>query len=170
MIVMKSIKPQRMKDKAFRFGMLNAMRRAGTAVRKDFKKTTATWEHKVVFEQSVSLAGPGPVLMVWTEDQIYKWVNDGTRPHEIWAGIYTGKSDKRALAFPSQSTPKTQPRLLGSGPGGSGGELLFRPYVNHPGTEAREFDEIIQAMWETKFKRQMEQAMSEAARKSGHGG
>ena len=36
------------------------------------------------------------------------------------------------------------------------------------GTEAREFDSLVQELWETKFKRRMEAAMKEVAQASGH--
>jgi hypothetical protein len=176
MIVAKAIKPKRLKDDAMRLTLLNRMRRVGTAIRKDFAETTKTWDHEVVFEQLISLTGPGPVVIVDTDDQIYHWVNDGTGEHgphhqsyEIWAGAYTGKSDKKSLAFPSMSVPKTTPNVIGSGPGSSGGDTVFRPFVVHPGIEPRNFDKIIQKKWEPKFKSEMEDAMRQAVKASGHG-
>ena len=170
MIVMKSIKPARLKSDAFRLEMLNEMRKAGTEIKKDFAKTTATWEHKPKFEVLVSLTGPGPVVLVGTDDKVYRYVSEGTRKnYPIWAGIYTGKSNKKVLAFRGTFRAKTVPRVLGSGPGFKGGALVLRPYVIHPGIKAREFDVMIQKMWEAKFKRCMEAAMVRAAAKSGHG-
>jgi len=72
------------------------------------------------------------------------------------------------LFFPSQFVPKTQPGIIGSNPGFVGERDTLTPMVNHPGTEPRNFDKIIQKTWEPKFKRQMEGAMREAARASGH--
>jgi len=169
MIVLKEIKPKRLKDETMRLELLNAMRKAGTEIRKDFAKTTATWQHKPKFEIVVSLTGPGPVVLVGTDDKIYRFVDEGTRPHLIQAGIYTGKSTKKVLAFPGVSRPKTTPRVIGSGTGFKGGDRIMRPYVHHPGTEAREFDVTIRKMWESKFKQRMEEAMRKAAAKSGHG-
>lgn len=170
MLAMKAIKPQRMRDDRLRLALLNATRRAGTAIRRDFAKTTATWEHKPTFEEIISLTGPGPVIVVGTDDKIYRYVNDGTRPHPIFAGIYTGKSNKKALRFAPGSQPKTQPRVIGSTPGAPGSGVVMTPYVQHPGTKAREFDEEIARIWKIKFKRWMEDAMREAAKESGHGG
>jgi len=157
-----------MKDAALRLRLLNEVRKAGRAVKKDFEKTTKTWRHKPKFEVLVSLTGPGPVLLVGTDDKIYRYVDEGTRPHLIWAGIYTGKSRKRLLVFNSGFEPKTQPRVIGSSAGAVFGAKVMRPYVQHPGTEAREFDKTIQRMWESKFKRRMEAAMRQAAKDSGH--
>jgi hypothetical protein len=170
MIVMKVIKPQRLKPQEMRLAMLNAVTKAGRDIQKDFKKTTETWEHKVKFEILISMGEGKLTVFVGTDDKIYRWVDEGTKgPYPIWAGFWTGKSDKKVLAFPSEFEPKTTPRVIDSGPGFSGGDMVLTPYVEHPGIEAREFDETMEKDWEAPFKRRMEAAMREAARKSGHG-
>lgn len=168
MIVWKDIKPQRLKDKRIRMVFLNAMRKEGTQIKHDFQRTTKTWEHKPKFEVEVSLSGPGPVVMVGTDDKIYGYVNEGTKPHLIMAGIYTGKSKKKVLAFPEGYTAKTVPGVLDAKDGGPHGDVILRPYVHHPGTEARRFDEEIQKLWEKRFKRDMEEVLGEVAKESGH--
>ena len=169
-VFVKAIKPPKLKDDVFRLEMLNAIRKTGTVVKKDFQKTTATWKHKPKFEVLISLKGPGPELLVGTDDEIYKWVSRGTEgPYEIWAGFYTGKSDKKALAFKSRFTAKTAPNVIGSFPGSSSGSTVVRPYVVHPGIDPRGFEEAIQEDRQPWYKRQMEMAMSEAAKKSGYG-
>lgn len=162
MIVTKAIKPAKLKDEAMRLALLNAMRECGRDIQKDFEKTTATWKHKPKFESLISLTGPGPVVVVGTNDEIYGYVNEGTREHIIEA------KPGHVLAFPSAFTPKTSPGVLGSSAGSSGGETVFTPYVLHPGTKARDFDKAIQKLWESKFKTRMEQAMKDAAKASGH--
>lgn len=169
-VLFKEIKPQKLKEKALRLELLNAIRKAGTQIKKDFEATTRTWEHKPKFEILISLRHPpGPTILVATDDKIYRFVNEGTRPHPIFAGIYTSKSRKKVLAFPSVSVPKTKPGSLSSGPGRKSGGTILRPYVQHPGTEARKFDQAVKKKRKTWFKRQMEKAMRTAAKKSGHG-
>lgn len=168
MIVAKAIKPARLRDKAMRLALLNAMRKAGTQIKKDFQGTTKTWKRKPKFEVIVSLTGPGPVLLVGTDDEIYGYVNFGTKPHPIFAGIYTGKSSKKVLAFPSMHTPKTTVGSLTSSAGSSGGPTVFTPFVMHPGTKARDFEGQIKKKREPWFKRQMERAMIDVAKASGH--
>lgn len=174
MLVFKTIKPNRLKDKRMRMLLLNAMRRAGTQIRKEFGKTTETWEHKPKFEQVVSLTSPGPVILVDTDDKIYQWVSAGTRvgkdPYPIIAGYWTGKSQAKALCFQSGYTAKTTPDVIGSGESSHSGDVIVRKAVMHPGVEPRNFDKIIQKEWEPKFKRLMEEAMREAAKESGHAG
>jgi len=168
-IVIKQIKPAALKQDAMRLELLNAMRKAGTQIKKDFEATTRTWEHKPKFEVVISLTGPGPVVLVDTDDEIYGYVSKGTKPHEIWAGIYTGKSNKKTLAFPARSTSKTKPGFIGSFGGSRSSQTVVRPYVNHPGTKARNFDETIQKRRQTWFKGEMEKAMAKAAKASGYG-
>ena len=170
-IVWKSIKPGKLKDAEMRRILRNAMRVAARRIRKDFEATTKTWEHEVKFTESTHLSqsDPDQYVVVGTDDEIYRYVNNGTRPHEIWAGAYTGKSDKKTLAFPTMFSPKTSPRVIGSTPGARGGPMAFAPMVHHPGTEAREFDKVIEEKRTPWFKTLMEDAMREAARASGHG-
>jgi len=167
-IVGKVIKPKRFNEAAFTQRITAGAQKAGKGIQADFAKTTEHWKHKVVFELVMVLPSPAVEVMVATDDEIYNWVVKGTPAHEIWAGAYTGQSDKTMLFFSSQFVPKTQPGIIGSNPGFVGERDTFTPMVNHPGTEPRNFDKIIQKDWEPKFKRQMEAAMREAARASGH--
>ena len=169
MIVMKQIKPPALKRDALRLELLNAMRAAGVQIKKDFELTTKTWKHKPKFEMLISLTGPGPVVVVDTDDEIYGYVSGGTKPHEIWAGIYTGRSDKKALAFPKSSTPKTRPGVIGSSAGSRSSAMVVRPYVQHPGSKPRNFDKTIQKRREKWFKVEMQKAMARAAKASGYG-
>jgi hypothetical protein len=168
-LLYKGIKPQKLKTADLRLSLLNEMRKVGTEIKKDFEKTTATWQHKPKFETVVSLMQPGPTVLVGTDDEIYGYVSKGTKPHPIFAGIYTGKSNKKALAFPSKFSPKTRPGVIGSTAGSRGGDMVVRPYVQHPGTKPRNFEEAIEKIWKKKFKKRMEAAMREVAQKSGYG-
>ena len=168
-LVIKVLKPSTLRVDAFRLAFLNEMRKVGTEIKADFNKTTKTWTKSpdFKFDVQISLAG-GPQVEVYTENEIYGYVDEGTEPHDIWPGFYTGKSKKKVLAFASKSTPKTIPGVIGSGPGSRGKVDTFRPYVQHPGTKARNFSKEIQKIWEPKFKTRMEKALSQARKASGH--
>lgn len=165
-VQIKTIKPQRFKDEAFYNAILKAAQEAANAMQADFEKTTETWEHEVKFEQVISV-DPDVEVLVGTDDEIYGYVNDGTKPHPIFA--------KRAKALRFQwggkgsYRPKTTPKIIGSKPGGPTGPIVHRPYVQHPGTKARKFDITIERKWRAPFKRRMEKAMSDAGKASGHG-
>ena len=165
-LVIKQINPTKLKEDAMRLALLNPIRKAANDMQVDFKKTTASWQHKVTFEKTVSLAIGGPAAQVSTNDPIYGYVNDGTVPHAIFP--------KRAKALSFQwggkgsYRAKTTPGFIGSQPGGPTGPRVAKPYVQHPGTKARAFDEAIKKKWEPMFKRRMEDAMKAAAKASGH--
>jgi hypothetical protein len=165
--VFKTIKPARLKEDAFRLYMLNAMRQSGKEIQAEYAKTTATWKTKPVFETLVSLSGAKFTVAVLTNDKIFDYVDRGTRPHEIWAGFYTGKSNKKVLAFKGSHYPKTFPGVLGSVPGGSFGKDVRVPYVHHPGNAPRKFTAAIEKLYQPKFKKNCEEAMRLFAQGSG---
>jgi len=160
-LVIKQIKPTRLKVDALRLQLLNDMRAVGVEIKQDFEKTTATWDRKVAFETQISLSG-GAQVEVSTSDEIYGYVDLGTRPHVI------RPKRAKALRFQSGYVAKTTPGVIGSSAGGPFGDTVFSRGVNHPGTKARNFSKGITELWQTKFKRKMEQAMSSAAKASGH--
>lgn len=172
MIVFKTIKPNRFKDAEFKRIMRNATKRAATQIQKDFELTTRTWENvKPEWKVSTHVTDQwgGAVLEVYTEEPVYKFVDEGTKPHEIWAGIYTGKSKKKKLAFASVFSPKTKPGVLGSVAGKRGKVDTFRAFVKHPGAKARGFTKLIEKKRQPWFQKEMQKAMAEAAKASGHG-
>lgn len=119
----------------------------------DFKKTTATWDNKPTF--SASKDGEY-ARNVGTDNEIYHFVNAGTKPHEI------RPVNAPALAFNVVSTPKTTPGVLGSGPGGSSGPVAFAQVVQHPGTRAREFTKAIAEDAGPKLQRAMDEELQKA--------
>lgn len=164
-VVVKQIKPSRFKDEAFKAAIVAEANRVAQEMVKDFEATTATWEHEVKFEAVVDV-DPNVEVLVGTDDKIYGYVNDGTKPHPIFA------RRARALSFQwggkGSYRAKTRPKVIGSTPGGPTGPQVARPYVQHPGTDAREFDTTIEKKWRPRFLRLMEKAMAEAAVASDH--
>ena len=175
-VLFKEIKPSRLRVDALRLELLNAIRKVGRATRREFEATTKNWKHQVKFEMMISLKD-GPTALVTTDDKIYGYVDEGTGKaaghisykYPIFAGIYTGKSKKKVLAFPSVSRPKTRPGSLKSGVGHRGKVDVAVPYVEHPGIKPRRFSKQIKKKMQPRFKREMERAMVRAAKKSGHG-
>ena len=168
-IVVKRIKPKRLKEDAMRLALLNPMRDFGKEIKKEFEETTKTWDHKVNFEilRSISSKWGTVEVAVLTDDEIYGYVNEGTRPHIIRPKKRGGK-----LVFkwggPGSYAAKTTPGVIGSTSGGQSGSTVAFPYVNHPGTKARNFSKIIKKKMEPRFKKKMEKAMAAAAIASGH--
>ena len=164
-LVFKAIRPGRFNDAVFATTIRAAAAKAAQDMHTDFKSTTATWSHYVEFETLFDM-NPGPTVFIGTDDKIYGYVNDGTVPHPIFP------KHAKALSFQwggkGSYRAKTTPGVIGSQPGGPTGPRVAKPYVQHPGTKARRFDVAMLKRWDPRFKRRMEDAMSEAARASGH--
>lgn len=117
-------------------GVRAALDTAKDGVLDDFEATTQGWEHNVAFTATAERDG----YTVGTDDEIYGYVDQGTRPHVIVGAP--------VLRFQSGYKPKTAPRVIGSGGGGATGGIVYTRRVNHPGTEAREFSQTIAEKWQ----------------------
>lgn len=104
----------------------------------DLEKTVASWQREVNFGIEPIVDG----LRVDTDDPIWHMVDEGTRPHVIVP------RRAKVLYFGPGSSPKTRPRVIGSTGGSRGGAPVVAHRVNHPGTEAREFSETVQAKYD----------------------
>ena len=126
------------------------LERDAAGIQADFEKTTATWTTPVEFTTRVLSSAGTRVAYVYTDNEIYKFVDQGTRPHIIHA-----KHRMRPLTFQVGYKAKTSPGAIGSHGGGPFGETVRALAVLHPGTEARGFSEAIQAKWEKDIPRTM---------------
>lgn len=177
MIIFKSIKPAtQFKSSSFRQELRAAAEAMAPKIQKDFQKTTRTWKHKVEFTRMVTVGNPaggsltkkvtgsasGVSVEVSTDDEIYGYVDEGTRKHVIKA--------RRApyLQFRYPTKAKTKPRVIGSTAGKVGNNFASRKQVMHPGTAAREFSKTIRVKWTPQFRKEMDAALKRAAKQSGH--
>lgn len=112
----------------------------------DFQKTTATWGGKPSF----GIESPSEFTrVIGTDDENYQRIDEGTRPHVIVA-------HGEVLAFAPGGSPKTRPRVIGSRGGSKGSTVVFTKRVHHPGTEAREFSDVVGEKAGVELARQME--------------
>lgn len=121
----------------------NGMEAAAKAVKADFGVTTQTWQHKPEFE----IDRPSDFeRVIGTDDEIYKFVDEGTRPHII------APKPGKALVFLAGGRPKTVPKAIRSNKGATGNTIVYtRAAVQHPGTVAREFVETIGEKWDERL-------------------
>jgi len=115
----------------------------------DFHVTTQTWKHQPEFRIESS---PGRRL-IYTDDEIYGWVDAGTRPH-----IIRPKGNK-PLAFRYPFKAKTVPRQIRSRKGSYGKNWARAKWVLHPGTFAREFTDVIHLKWAKELPRTLQRAI-----------
>ncbi len=128
----------------------NTLNQSALACKVDFEVTAQTWNHRPGFSID---SKPGERI-VGTDDTIYGYVNDGTRPHMIYP------RRARRLAFASGYRAKTRPGSISSSSGGSSGGTVFARAVHHPGTKARSFTKAIAKKWQQLLPQQMQRAIN----------
>ena len=104
----------------------------------DFEKTTKTWEHDVDFYQvRASQQGDMGQGAAGTDDTIYGYVTRGTKPHGEDA------VNANMMFFATDSVPKTTKGTIGSKGNSNNSDFVFTKHVDHPGIEARGFEDTI---------------------------
>lgn len=147
----KAIIPKRglLEPKKLARAIENALDGAAKAAKADFGVTVQTWETEVEFEIKRQ---PGR-RRIFTTNAVYRYVSEGTRAHRIEA------KGKKPLAFPQNFGPKTVVRQIASGAGGRGGPTVYTRAVEHPGTEARKFDEAVAEKWQKELPKTLQRAI-----------
>lgn len=134
-----------------------ARKKVSQGILDDFKRTTATWEHKFLF----GVTRRGDTYYVTTKDDIYRYVDQGTRPHPIRARNPSGRLAFFARGFRA----KTRVDVIGSSAGSPADSDFRRPKeVYHPGTKARNFTKRIKEKWQKIWLAEMQAALRRAAR------
>lgn len=113
-----------------------------------YRRTSATWQHKPDFDILTEISGTTITVLGGTDDSVWNMLDRGTRPH-----IIRPKSPTGVLRFtwggPGSYKAKTIPNSLTSRGGGATGVTIFRRWVKHPGTRARNWSKIIRKELDT---------------------
>lgn len=125
---------------------------------KRYSESGKAWEHKIKFQARFQIRGNDAILYVYPtgkNKEIWTYVSRGTPPHGIDA------KNAPYLVFP-YGGPGQQPKTtLARGKrkrpiplGGPSGTRWARvKHVDHPGTDAREFEERIGKEYRPKFRK-----------------
>jgi len=133
-------------DKAFRRDLQRINKNRAAKMKRDFQRTTKTWEHEVTFHQLFDFDEEATAA-IYTEDEQYGYVSGGTRV-------------RRALMSPDFEA-KTRPGALDSFPG-RGGAIFVSSKLNLPGIEARRFPEAVEKKHKRPHQRDVERAIARA--------
>lgn len=117
--------------------MIAAGTKAGKKAVMLYRRTTSNWEHRPEFIYTVEASGTVVVMEAGTNDEIYTYVDLGTRPHTITP------RGPWMLRFQEGYKPKTKPGALRSGRGGPTGAFVRAKSVEHPGIKPRGFTKRI---------------------------
>lgn len=121
----------------------NQLDMTAAAAQVDFQVTTATWNHKVVF----NVMKKKGIRHIFTEDKIYFFLNFGT--------------SVRYATMSLNFRPKSRPGAIRSNKG-RGGVLFISKARPRPGIKARKWDEAIQQKWDKEFPTQIQRAIDSA--------
>jgi hypothetical protein len=116
-------------------GIEDALDDAAEYAQELFEKTTATWETKVNFTINKTKNG----RTVGTRSTIYKFVDLGTKAHEITAR----RADALVFQYGQARRAKTKPNTISSYKGNAGDQWATKKTVQHPGTAPRNFSQKI---------------------------
>ena len=161
----KAILPPEFKEGVVRVWLLNEIRKINVEIKKDFQRTVATFRKKPKFKSyPPSLAGGVIRIGVYTNDEHYARLSEG-----VEAGIRELSPDKKAFRLPAVYAPKTIVGVIDAVHGGESGVSYTRKRIlPWPGIEARKFDELIAEIWEDKLPERLQEALDQAALRSGH--
>lgn len=134
----------------FRAAIATELEREGKTIVREYGYTTQTWKRKVRFEMKIF---PDGQMIVGTDNEIFGYVDEGTRPHVIRPRL------AKALRFNTVFRAKTSPGQLTSRPGMSAPPVAVRMEVHHPGTKPRNFTKLMTKRSEPRFSKNMARAM-----------
>lgn len=164
MIRMRSIKPARFKEEAFRQSFRWAADETIKDADKQFAKTYATFSKKPKFRKEHKETATEISASTSTDDENYVRLDKGVK-----GGYPIPKAGPGILAFRSGYKAKTSRGVLGSQSGGSYGNLIIRKtQIIHPGFKGREFEKTVAIYEWPLFKRRGDIAMKRGVKASGH--
>lgn len=162
-ILFKPIRPSKFRKAEIWYELQYEINKIGKEIEQEFNKTTNYWKHKPSFAKETNISNDKIEVLVGTDDEIYRYVNDGAKDHIIvpvkapFLVFQTGK-------YHASTTPGS----LISKQHGRGGKYHRHSIVHHPGIKARKFDEQIKKRWEKKFNTRIEKAIKRGIKKTGY--
>lgn len=154
-----AIKPQGMvKAEAYEKALKQAVYKSAALILRDLESTVRTWKQKPTFDVTITEQGGSYAVTAGTDDEIYGYVNDGTRPHAI------RPRRARYLRFSSGYKAKTRVGIIGSFQGGAFGSDVFSSGVFHPGFPGRKFTEKIQKRRQVTTRQEIDQSLAVTSR------
>lgn len=169
MLTFRSIKPgKQFKSSTFRDKLRTRAERLAPQMSADMQKPTRTWKTPVEFKTDVNVgnaaggalakkvmgSASGVSVQVTTADKRYRFLDEGTKV--------------RYATMSRGFQAKTRPNSL-QARRGRGQALFVNKKRPRPGIKARHFTKLVHKLWQPKFRAEMQKALDEAARESGHG-
>lgn len=151
------------RDKNFRAAATEVLRDTGYRLKARHEDVVRDWRHKPKFVVAYTIRPDYLHVHVYADGKnakIWRYVDEGTRPHKI-----VPRNPNGFLKFQagySARTAATAKYRVGSGR--ASGAWVQKREVNHPGNEAREFTETFSEEEAPEFRRNMENAFRRGLR------
>lgn len=145
--------------KDFEAEIKKAAKKSIQGARRDIVSSIATWDHKPKIVDIEETTAEHYLIATGTDDKIFGYVDEGTRPHVI-----TAKRSKY-LRWNTGYKAKTRVGIIGSQPGGASGPPAYAESVNHPGFPGRKFAETIAKRRQKTFEQEISHGIAILARK-----
>lgn len=157
---LQAIKPPKMPTgEEYAKAMQASVQKSAALILRDLSATTRTWKHKPAFDVTITQVGDDYSVTAGTDDQVFQYVNDGTKPHAI------RPKRSKFLHFSSGYKAKTRVGIIGSLEGGAFGNDVFSKGVLHPGSRGRMFTETIRRRRQVTVAQEISQSIAKIARK-----
>lgn len=143
--VFRSISPSLLDPNVFKDAFEKASREMEKDVKGAFIDATSGWKHKPTWRGYVRLTADNIYISVGTTDEIFKFVDEGTKAHII--------RPVRAKVL-RWTTPA--------------GEDAFAKLVHHPGTQAQNISGEIREIWLGLMPEYFDKYLYQAIQQSGH--
>ena len=137
-------------------------------IRNLFEKTTEGWSNtmnpssgfdEVRWNTQTHFGPTRNSVEVFTNSKKYAIVNEGSPPHTIVP------RREKMLRFRTGYRAATTPKVIGSHAPSRFGDVVGAGMVNHPGFEARKFDETIAEEYTPTFEKDIQDAINRGAKK-----
>ena len=110
--------------------------RLAKVAKAEFEKSTETWTNKPQFQ----IRGSWKEANVYTDDTVYKYLNDGTDSHFVTTPYVAVGG---AMQFKTGYTSKTKVGSLNASGGGAEGAQVYSKGHYVKGIQPRHFDELV---------------------------
>lgn len=161
-VVFKSVKAGRFKDEVFMKLSEEAAEKTANDMELAFEMTVATWNEKPTFVKLFNFNDNEIEFLIGTDSEIYGYVNNGTREHDIFP------VSAPVLVFKSGYKAKTMPGVMSAGAGGAYGDNVFAAYTHVKGIQPRGFEKAISKEFSSIWAGRLSGAMRKARKECGH--
>lgn len=157
-VTMKLISPKRLDIPLMLSMLADGVQQEGEIEQGKYEQTTRTWTNAPDHEMAMTQTKEEIKATNLTDDEIYYYAHNGTKAHPIVP------KRKPMLIFKNGYRAKTTPGVLRSKQGGAFGKTVVAHAVQHPGTKARGWTDILLRNRPRAFKSAMQRLMNDIAK------